>query len=681
MPLRRTSALPLLLAILIAGCAAPVRSGPGYQPDVALDPAVIALFLQAELVLQEPVPTTRADDRADRAAALLGEAIQLAPDSAMLHRFQAEAWARKPDFERAASAARVAIELDPADAAAHLLLGTQLYRLGEIEEAEEHLREAARLGVGGDAPHEPHEQLFSVLRAQGRVDDAVAALADWATALPGDVDPIVLRARYLWEEGRATEARDAAVAALRVEPRSEAARNIVAEFHANDPVGEAEALESVLESNWSSRMLHRRLVHVYEVMGRYDLALAHLRYVDILERQGSSDLLRRRARLLAKMYRTDEAVEELEAALAEGSRAEDADLLQLASVLAGSGDVTGAMAVLERIQPESEEYWRSALARARLYLDQGEASLAAEAATAAVQLLGRERSVERSQLLQVAFAAELARQDFEAARRLIDEIRPVAPARATALRVDLMEGSGDLDGAIRLQRARVGDSPSEGVEVLRLAELLVESGDVDGALATIQAGLDAIDELRDVRLKTATASQRYGMRETARSDRAWLLLRRSFIEKEADRVDASEATLRELLRLYPHDSDAMNALGYLLAQEGRQLDEASSLVEQALAQRPWSGAYTDSLGWVRYRQGRLDEAIEELERAALWLPGDPEILEHVGDAWRAAGDDERALERYQQTLEALSAPPSDAPATERVREKLRQIEAQVHRGR
>ena len=78
MSIRRTSGLCLLIATLAAGCAAPVRSGRGYQPESELDPSVVALFLQAELVLQEPIPTTRNDDRADRAAALIGEAIEIA---------------------------------------------------------------------------------------------------------------------------------------------------------------------------------------------------------------------------------------------------------------------------------------------------------------------------------------------------------------------------------------------------------------------------------------------------------------------------------------------------------------------------------------------------------------------------------------------------------------------------
>lgn len=681
MSIRRTSGLCLLIATLAAGCAAPVRSGRGYQPESELDPSVVALFLQAELVLQEPIPTTRNDDRADRAAALIGEAIEIAPDAAVLYRFQAEAWASKPDFERAAAAARLAIKLDPTDAQAHLLLGTQLYRLGDLEPAETHLREAARRGVGGDAPNEPHENLFSLLRLQKRVDDAVAALEAWALALPEDTTPVVLRARYLWEEGRSTEARDAAVAALRLDPRSEGPRNILAEFYVNDPVGEAAALEEILESNWSSRLLHRRLVHVYEAMGRYDRALSHLRYVDLLERQGSSDLVRHRARLLAGMHRTDEAVAELEEAIAQEPTPAAIDLLALADVQVDAARWADALAVLARVPVDSELYWRSALARARVHLASGEPSLAAEAATAATQLLGREQSAERAQLLTVTFDAELERQDFDAARRLIDEVRPIAPSRATALRVRLLELSGDLDGAVRIQAGRVGDAPGDVTEVIRLAQLLVDSGELSAGLQVVGAGLLALDELRDSRLESATPSQRYGLTQAADADRAWLLLRRSFLEKDVGDTPASEASLREAMRLVPHHSDVLNALGYLLAEEGQRLDEATELVQQALDQRPWSGAYTDSLGWVRYRQGRFAEAIEALEQAARWMPGDPEILEHVADAWLGAGDAERAVQLYEEALEALDGSGSDAVAAERVHEKLRQLEAQVHRGR
>ncbi len=59
------------------------------------------------------------------------------------------------------------------------------------------------------------------------------------------------------------------------------------------------------------------------------------------------------------------------------------------------------------------------------------------------------------------------------------------------------------------------------------------------------------------------------------------------------------------------------------------------LPTRALEQRPFSAAFQDSMGWVRYRQGRFAEAVEHLEQAAAWQPGEPEIDGHLEEARRA----------------------------------------------
>ena len=80
--------------------------------------------------------------------------------------------------------------------------------------------------------------------------------------------------------------------------------------------------------------------------------------------------------------------------------------------------------------------------------------------------------------------------------------------------------------------------------------------------------------------------------------------------------------------------DAYNALGYLYAEQGIKLDEAAALVLGALKSVPTSGAYLDSLGLIYLKQGKLDAAIENLEQAIKYLPDTPEILLHLGDAYR-----------------------------------------------
>lgn len=126
------------------------------------------------------------------------------------------------------------------------------------------------------------------------------------------------------------------------------------------------------------------------------------------------------------------------------------------------------------------------------------------------------------------------------------------------------------------------------------------------------------------------------------------------------------ATLRHTLQLDPHHSDAMNYLGYLDAEEGQDLPEARSLIEQALALDPDNGAYLDSLGWVYYKMGKLEEAARTLERAAERLDTDPTVFEHLGEVYLKRRDWQRARRNWERALEL------DATLTD-IKEKLERL--------
>ena len=628
----------LMTALLLGGCATLRAERRSPQPASELQPPVLALFLQAQVVLEERYTLGEPDDRADRAAALLEQAITLEPDSATLHRYLAGAWARKPDHERAIVAATEAVALDPTDARAHHLLGTELHLARMPALAEVHLREAAACGVGGDAPADPHRRLFRVLQELGHDDEAVAACDAWMVALPEDARPASLKAAFLWELGRADEARESAVAALLSDPRSDEARRILTDYHRFDPTGEAEALEQALERHWSARGLHQRLSEVYQVMGRFDRALDHLRYVGMLD-QDSGDPLRRRATLLSRMRRHAEATELLEEALKEGD--DPALQLALADVREAAGDPDAALAELGRVGPEDPAYWKAAWRRARIHLDRAELDRAGEAVHAARQLVPPEEQAGRAALLALGIEAEIEEGDFRQADLMLTELRRSDVEEAHRLRRLSLQRQGSLLEAIALEEEAVEQRPSKLDHRIQLAGLQAEAGEVERAIAAFDAGLEVIQVRRDVQLGEAGRGQAFAIAEQARGDTAWLLLRRSFVEKDAGLGDRSEASLRQVLALYPHNAEALNALAYLWAEEERNLEEAEGLVRQALEQRPWSAAFLDTLGWVRYRQGHLEEALEALETADAWMPGDPEVLGHVQEVRQALG---RAVE-------------------------------------
>ncbi|QJW97481.1 tetratricopeptide repeat protein [Frigoriglobus tundricola] len=130
----------------------------------------------------------------------------------------------------------------------------------------------------------------------------------------------------------------------------------------------------------------------------------------------------------------------------------------------------------------------------------------------------------------------------------------------------------------------------------------------------------------------------------------------------------AEALLRAVLDDDPDDAGACNDLGYHLADEGRNLDEAERLVRHALEvdrlDRRKSGsaelenaAYRDSLGWVLFRRGKLADARAELEQAAA-LPGgatDPTVWDHLGDVLFRLNEKPKAKAAWEKAKELYDA--------------------------
>ena len=120
--------------------------------------------------------------------------------------------------------------------------------------------------------------------------------------------------------------------------------------------------------------------------------------------------------------------------------------------------------------------------------------------------------------------------------------------------------------------------------------------------------------------------------------------------EKVDRLDVLESNLRKLIELRPDHAHAYNALGYTLADRTDRLQEAHQLIDQALKIAPDDPFIQDSMGWVLYRQGRLPEARDYLEKAYKRRP-DPEIAAHLGEVLWKQGQDEEARRIWRVTLE------------------------------
>ncbi len=116
------------------------------------------------------------------------------------------------------------------------------------------------------------------------------------------------------------------------------------------------------------------------------------------------------------------------------------------------------------------------------------------------------------------------------------------------------------------------------------------------------------------------------------------------------RKQESFEAFEHIIEIDSLDATALNYVGYTYADRNERLEYALELIDKALQQEPDNGYFVDSRGWVFYRMGRYEEALDELKRAAELLE-DEVVYEHLGDVYIELNDTERAREAYEKGLE------------------------------
>lgn len=119
--------------------------------------------------------------------------------------------------------------------------------------------------------------------------------------------------------------------------------------------------------------------------------------------------------------------------------------------------------------------------------------------------------------------------------------------------------------------------------------------------------------------------------------------------ERSGRFERAEALLQQAMRLDTENAEAFNYLAYMWAEKGMQLDQALEYSQHSLDCEPDNGAFLDTLGWIKYKQNQVAEALICLQAAYYFMPDDPTILEHLGDAWLASGNESQAVVWWERS--------------------------------
>ncbi|QKT02858.1 tetratricopeptide repeat protein [Ectothiorhodospiraceae bacterium 2226] len=468
------------------------------------------------------------------------------------------------------------------------------------------------------------ERAVQLAMYTGQDERALEAARLWVSVQPDNLDARQVAGVLLVRAGRL----DAAAQELeQVVRRSEGepmdAYLVLATLLAREtePKEAAETLRRVAERSGHEAEAHYAQAHLAMQLGATDEALAHIDRA--LEARPAWPLaLTLRAVVLRRDGRGDQALVDLESALRQSPH--NIELrLHFARMLLDEGRLDDARVQFERVSELAPDNADALFALALLSMQLNELD-AAEGHFTQLAQTGQRTDEVGYFMGQIAEA----REDAVAAIGWYDVVGAGEYFLDAQLRAaGVLAREGDLDGAReRLHGFEVEDHVDYVRVTLAEGELLRQAAHYEEAFAVYTTALADMP------------------------DQADLLYARALVAERLDRLEVLERDLRLIIDQDPAHAHALNALGYTLADRTDRHQEAYDYVRRAYDLMPDDPAVVDSMGWVYYRLGRLDEALKYLRRA-LELEHDPEIAAHLGEVLWVVGREQEARSVWQKALE------------------------------
>lgn len=334
---------------------------------------------------------------------------------------------------------------------------------------------------------------------------------------------------------------------------------------------------------------------------------------------------------------------------------EPAVTLLQASQLREAGKDDEARKVLAGLTAASAQSPELMFAVARQYSAMGDHTRAAEVIAGGPQ-------DERSYTLRAAYLAQA--DDKTGVAKVYDELKRDSAAPDPERRLllgQIAEFIERYDEALDWYTSVPG-GPQRWQARLRSATVLHKLKRADEAFARLrglQADADAEEDTRrdgyllEAELRKEDGNldgelDSYARALAAFPDDPQLLYARALMWERRDEIPRAEADFRKILAIDADDVNALNALGYTLADRTDRYQEALELISRAIAAQPDSPAIIDSYGWVLYRLGRKDEALVELRRA-FTKQKDAEIAAHVAEVLWALGEKDEARRFFEES--------------------------------
>jgi tetratricopeptide (TPR) repeat protein len=221
---------------------------------------------------------------------------------------------------------------------------------------------------------------------------------------------------------------------------------------------------------------------------------------------------------------------------------------------------------------------------------------------------------------------------------------------------------------------------------------LADTGKGDQGVAMIKALLNGKDDRDtyltlaqvDVRLKRwADASAALDKAEAITlkpEDKLYIYFLRGTLADRQKQYDAAEVQFRKVLSLDANNAQALNYLGYMLADHNLKLQESVSLLKKAVELDPQNGSYLDSLGWAYFKTSQYAQAEDLLVKAQNRLPTEAAIHDHLGEVYEKQGKLKLAAAQWERAVAEYARTPAadvDSEDVARVHRKLDTVRVRI----
>jgi tetratricopeptide (TPR) repeat protein len=286
-------------------------------------------------------------------------------------------------------------------------------------------------------------------------------------------------------------------------------------------------------------------------------------------------------------------------------------------------------------------------------------------------------------------------QNYQAAIYTFEELGHLGEEedrRARMMIMDTYRAAKDLAKALQTGKEALAKYPADPAIRTSHALLLGENGQTDDAVKILRAQLHSDAGDRETYLNIAQVYER-GRRykeaeESARAaevlpgqarenEMVWFLL--GAIYERQKFFDKAEEQFKKVLAVNPKNAPVLNYYGYMLGDLGVRLDEAEALVQEALKEDPFNGAYLDSLGWIYFKENKLGVSESTLRKAVEREKHDATIHSHLGDLYAKTGRGDLAAAEWEKSLvEWRRSLPADLE-TDKVAELEKKLSQSKHR--